>query len=52
MKNLFQLFVLFTLSSFGQEKPLEIKIDAIKSDNSNLKERKFTIQYHISNQFD
>lgn len=49
MKNLFQLFLLFTLSSFGQEKPLVIKIDAIKSDNSNPKERKFTIQYHISN---
>ncbi len=40
---------MFSIVTFSQNKLIELKIDTIMTDNSNPKERKFTINYHIKN---
>lgn len=40
---------MFSIVTFSQNKLIELKIDSIMTDNSNPKERKFTINYHIKN---
>jgi len=40
---------LFSISIFAQTKALDVKIDAITTDDSNPKQRTFTISYHIEN---
>ncbi len=47
MKHLFLL--LFSITAFSQSKPIEIKIDAIKTSDSDEERRQFTLQYHITN---
>ncbi len=42
-------FLFISISIYGQQNLLEIKIDSIKTDDSNPKERQFTINYHIEN---
>ena len=42
------LFFFFSIS-FGQNKPLELKIDSITSVDLSSKKRAFTIKYHITN---
>ncbi len=42
-------FLFFSISIYGQQNILEMKIDSIKTDDSNPKERQFTINYHIEN---
>lgn len=42
-------FALISFSVFSQEKSIKIKIDTISVDNSNPKERKFTVSYKIIN---
>jgi hypothetical protein len=49
MRFLFSCFLLFSIASFSQDKLIELKIDTIITDNSNPKERKFTVNYHIKN---
>ena len=44
------LFLLFFGCSFGQNRPIEIKIDSITSkDSKEFRDREFTIVYHIKN---
>lgn len=45
---LFCLFV-FNVTAFSQSGPIILRIDSIAGDNSNPKERNFTISYHIEN---
>jgi hypothetical protein len=47
MKLLFTF--LFSASLLAQTKIIEVKIDAITSDNSDPKKRTFVIQYHVEN---
>lgn len=47
MKLLFAL--LFSVSLLAQTKTIDVKIDAITSDDSNLKKRTFVITYHVEN---
>ena len=49
MRFLFFCFILFSIAAFSQNKLIELKIDSIITDNSNPKERKFTVNYHIKN---
>lgn len=42
-------FIFFFATAFSQSSPLSLKIDSITADDSNLKERKFSIHYHIEN---
>jgi len=41
--------LLFAVTVFGQQKPLEIKIDSLSVLNSNETERKFILHYHLTN---
>ncbi len=41
-----------SISVFGQTNSVQIQIDSIKTNNSNPKERQFTINYHIDNLLD
>jgi hypothetical protein len=45
----FVIFLLFSIAVFSQTKPLELKIDSIKTSNAIEKEREFIISYHITN---
>lgn len=45
-------FLLFSISVFSQSKPIEIKIDSIKTSTTEEGDRKFTIQYSIANKSD
>jgi hypothetical protein len=47
MKLLFALF--FSVSLLAQTKILDVKIDAITSDDSNPKKRNYIVNYHIEN---
>jgi hypothetical protein len=47
MKLIVCLF--FAITVFGQEKPIEIKIDSLSILNSNETERKFVLHYHLTN---
>jgi hypothetical protein len=49
MRALFFSFILFSITTFYQNKFVELKIDSLITDNSDPKERKFTINYHIKN---
>lgn len=50
MKNILVLIAfLFSVALFGQTKSIDVKIDSIVTDDSNPKERLFTISYHIEN---
>ena len=49
MRVNFLFILLICFSSFAQNSPIEIKIDAITSSDSIPKERAFTINYHIEN---
>lgn len=46
------LFLLINFYSFGQLKPIEIKIDSIISSDSISNVRKFNVNYHIQNTTD
>jgi hypothetical protein len=39
----------FAITVFGQEKPIEIKIDSLSFLNSDETERKFVLHYHLTN---
>ncbi|MFV8321593.1 hypothetical protein [Flavobacterium sp. LS2R12] len=43
------ILLLYSISSFSQNTALLINIDSIISNDSNQKERKFTVLYHIEN---
>lgn len=47
MKQL--VLLLFSITLFAQSKPIEIKIDSLKSSNTNDGRREFVLQYHITN---
>lgn len=47
MKLIFCLF--FAITVFGQEKPIEIKIDSLSVLNSSESERKFVLHFHLTN---
>lgn len=50
MRVLLVFIFFFTLgSSFAQNAPVKVIIDNIKTDDSNLKKRKFSIEYRIEN---
>lgn len=43
------VILLFSITVFAQSKPIELKIDGIKTVNTDNDGRKFTLQYHITN---
>lgn len=43
------IFLLLSLITFSQTKPLELKIDSIRSSDTNDKDREFVLNYHITN---
>ena len=45
----FIICLLFSVTVFSQTKPLELKIDSIKTTNTTDKDREFIINYHITN---
>ncbi|WP_412477006.1 hypothetical protein [Flavobacterium sp. TBRC 19031] len=47
MKLIICLF--FAITVFGQEKPIEIKIDSLSVLNSSESERKFVLHFHLTN---
>ena len=48
--NYFKIFILlFSIVSFSQNAPLQLKIDSIFFSDSIPNERKFTINYHLQN---
>lgn len=47
MKLIVCLF--FAITVFGQEKPIEIKIDSLSVLNSSESERKFVLHFHLTN---
>jgi len=49
MRFLFLLIVLIFQIPTGQSQPIEVVIDKVSEDDSDPKERKFTINYHLSN---
>lgn len=49
MKKIVVLLFLFSLSVFSQNKAIDVKIDSITSEDSNPKQRVYTINYHIEN---
>jgi len=49
MRFLLLLIILIFQIPTGQSQPLEVVIDTVSEDNSNPKERKFTINYHLTN---
>ena len=49
MRALFFSFILFSITTFSQNKLIELKIDSLLTDNSKSIERKFTVNYHIKN---
>jgi hypothetical protein len=49
MRFFFISFILLSTAAFSQNKLIELKIDSLITDDSNPKERKFTVNYHIKN---
>jgi len=49
MRYFLLLILLLFQIAIAQNQPLELVIDEIVEDNANLAERKFTINYHLSN---
>jgi hypothetical protein len=45
----FFICLLFSITVFSQSKPLELKIDSIKTTNTADDDREFIINYHITN---
>ena len=45
----FIICLLFSIASFSQTKPLELKIDTINSSQDEDNDRRFVLQYHITN---
>lgn len=45
----FIICLLFSITAFSQSKPIELKIDTIKTSNTEDNRRKFTLQYHLTN---
>ncbi|WP_284652709.1 hypothetical protein [Flavobacterium terrisoli] len=43
------IILLFSITTFSQSKPIELKIDAIKTVDNDDHSRKFTLHYHITN---
>jgi hypothetical protein len=43
------VFLLFSIIAFAQSKPIELKIDSLKTINTKDGIREFTLQYHIAN---
>jgi hypothetical protein len=43
------VILLCSINAFSQSKPIELKIDSIKTTNTDYGRREFRIQYHITN---